>query len=139
LTLVLAVDFNVTELYREQRGLSVASPVHAGGRVENVLERIYVVSFAQLDRLVRTFSERRFARLAVAEASPERVHEARLAYIDGQTVNALANLGLTTQLLVLGVCLAIGVPEAYPLIPIVGLFALIPVQIRAELRARAVF
>ena len=139
LTLVLAVDFNVTELYREQRGLSAPSPAPAGGRVEQVLERIYAVSFAQLDRLVRTFSERRFARLAVAEASPERVHEARLSYIDRTTVNALANLGLTTQLLVLGVCLAFGVPEAYLWIAIVGLLTPVLLQIRAERRARAVF
>ena len=137
LTLVLAVDFNVTELYRGQRGLSAPSSTRSGGSVERVLERIYAVSFAQLDRLVGTFSERRFARLAVAEASPERVQEARLAYIDGLAVNALANLGLTTQLLLLGVCLALGVPEAY--LWIAGLGALVPLQIRAERRARAVF
>jgi hypothetical protein len=139
LTLVLAVDFNATELYREQRGLSAPSPAHAGGRVEHVLERIYAVSFAQLDRLVRSFSERRFARLAVAEASPERVHEARLSYIDRLTVSALANLGLTTQLLVLGVCLVLGVPEAYLWIATAVLLSLVPLQIRAERRARAVF
>jgi phosphatidylglycerophosphate synthase len=139
LTLLLAVDFNVTELYREQRGLTAATPASAGGRVERVLERIYAMTFGQLDRLVRTFSERRFARLAVAEASPERVDEARLAYIDGLAVSTLSNLGLTTQLLALGVCLAIGVPEAYFWIAIVGLLALVPLQIRAERRARAVF
>jgi phosphatidylglycerophosphate synthase len=138
LTLVLAVDFNVTEIYREQRGLSAPSPPHAGGRVEHVLERIYAVSFAQLDRVVRTLSQRRFAHLAVAEASPERVHKARLVYIDGLAVNALANLGLTTQLLVLGVCLAFGVPEAYLWIAIIGLLAPVLLQIRAERRARAV-
>ena len=139
LTLVLAVDFNVTELYRGQRGLSAPASARSGGSVERVLERIYAVSFAQLDRLVRTFSERRFARLAVAETSPERVQEARLAYIDGLAVNALANLGLTTQLFLLGVCLALGVPEAYLWIAIAGLVVLVPLQIRAERRARAVF
>ena len=139
LTLVLAVDFNVTDLYREQRGLSAPSPARSGGGVERVLERVYAVSFAQLDRLVRTFSERRFARLAVAGAPPERVHEARLAYIDGLAVDALANLGLTTQLLVLGVCLALGVPEAYLWLAVAGLLAPVLLQIRAERRARAVF
>ena len=140
LTLVLAVDFNVTDLYREQHGLSAASPARTGGGVERVLERVYAVSFAQLDRLVRTFSERRFARLAVAGAAPpERVREARLAYIDGLAVTALANLGLTTQLLVLGVCLALGVPEAYLWLAVAGLLAPVLLQIRAERRARAVF
>jgi hypothetical protein len=75
----------------------------------------------------------------VVDGSPEREHEARLRYIDGFTVNALANLGLTTQLLVLGVCLAFGVPEAYLWLAVAGLVALVPVQIRAERRVRAVF
>ena len=51
----------------------------------------------------------------------------------------LANLGLTTQLLVLGVCLALGVPEAYLWLAIAGLLAPVLLQIRAERRARAVF
>ena len=139
LTLVLAVDFNVTELYREQRGLAAPPPAPSGGRVERALERLYAVSFAQLDRLIRGFSERRFARLVVADRSPERENEARLRYIDGLAVSVLANLGLTTQLLVLGVCLAVGVPEAYLWLAVAGLFALVPLQIRAEQRARAVF
>ena len=139
LTLVLAVDFNVTELYREQRVLAAPSPARAGGGVERVLERVYAVSFARLDRLVRTFSERRFARLAVAGAPPERVHEARLAYIDERAVNALANLGLTTQLLVLGLCLALGVPEAYLWLAVAGLLVPVLFQIRAERRVRAAF
>ena len=67
------------------------------------------------------------------------MHEARLAYIDGLAVNALANLGLTTQLLVLGVCLALGVPEAYLWLAVAGLLAPVLLQIRAERRARAVF
>ncbi len=53
-------------------------------------------------------------------------------------VTALANLGLTTQLLALGVCLALGVPEAYLWLAVAGLVALVPLQIRAERRAGAV-
>jgi archaetidylinositol phosphate synthase len=139
LTLVLAVDFNLTELYREQRGLASPPPAPSGGRVERVLRSIYAVSFAQLDRLVRASSEHRFARLLAAEASAERSREARLAYVDGFTVTVLSNLGLTTQLLVLGVCLALGVPEAYLWLAVAGLLALVPLQIRAERRARAAF
>jgi phosphatidylglycerophosphate synthase len=136
LTLVLAVDFNATELYREQRGLVSPSPVASGTRVERALERIYSLSFAQLDRLVRGFSERRFARLADPTGSAE--HEARLRYIDGFTVTVLANLGLSTQLFALGVCLVLGVPEAYLWLAVACLVALVPLQIRAERRARVV-
>ena len=138
LTLVLAVDFNISDVYREQRGLASPPPAPSGGRIERALERIYSVSFARLDRLVRGLSERRLARLAVAHGSREVEHETRLRYIDALAVTALANLGLTTQLLALGVCLALGVPEAYLWLAVAGLVALVPLQIRAERRAGAV-
>ena len=135
LTLVLAVDFNISDVYREQRGLASPPPAPSGGRIERALERIYSVSFARLDRLVRGLSER---RLAVAHGSPEVAHETRLRYIDAFAVTVLANLGLTTQLLALGACLALGVPEAYLWLAVAGLVALVPLQIRAERRAGAV-
>jgi phosphatidylglycerophosphate synthase len=138
LTLVLAIDFNITEVYREQRGLLAPPPAPSGGRVERALERIYSVSFGQLDRFIRGFSERRFARLVVADGPPEREYEARLRYIDGFAVTVLANFGLTTQLLALGVCLALSEPEAYLWLAVACLVALVPLQIRAERRARAV-
>ena len=138
LTLVLAVDFNVTELYRELRGFSGPVPSRTDGGAERLLGRIYSVVFAPLDRLVRTFSERRFARLVSPGDPTETAHEARLAYVDGLTVTVLANLGLTTQLAVLGACLVLGAPEVYLWFAVIGLLSLVPLQIRAERRARAV-
>jgi archaetidylinositol phosphate synthase len=137
LTLVLAVDFNMTELYREARGLSTPAPEPTGGRAERALERIYLGAFGPLDRLVRAISRRRFERIVVDERSPGRIHEARLAYVDSFSVSVLANLGLTTQLFVLGACLALGLPELYPWLAIACLAALAPLHVRAERRARA--
>jgi hypothetical protein len=58
------------------------------------------------------------------------------AYHDRLTVTVLANLGLSTQLLVLGVCLLLGVPEAYLWLALCCL-ALLPVlQLRRERLAR---
>lgn len=137
LTLVLAADFNATELYREVRGLSGRRPARTGGRAERVLESIYVRFFGSLDHLLRWISRRRFERVVGAETAPRRVHEAQLAYIDRVLVSVLANVGLTSQLVVLGLCLALGRPELYLWFVLACLAALVPLQVRAEARARA--
>ena len=58
--------------------------------------------------------------------------EARRAYFDPLTLTALANLGLTTQLVVLGGCLLLGVPALYLWLAIAGLLSLVPLQLRRE-------
>ena len=136
LTIVLAVDFNLTELYRECADLAETPAFEVGSRAEHVLATIYGVTFAVLDRTLRAASERRFERLA-GDASGERAHEARLAYVDPLTVSVLANLGLSTQLAALGICLALAAPEAYLWVALGSLALLVPLQIRAERRARA--
>ena len=49
----------------------------------------------------------------------------------------LANLGLSTQLAVLGFCLAAEAPEAYLWFAIGCGVALVPLEVRRERRARA--
>jgi archaetidylinositol phosphate synthase len=93
LTVVLAVDFNVTELHRELHGIAPQLPAATGSRVEHVLERLYELVYGPLDRGIRRLWER--------------------AEIDRGALTVLANLGLSTQLVVLGVCLVVGEPEAY--------------------------
>ncbi len=95
LTLVLAADYNATELYRERRGPTGPDPPPTGSRGERALAAIYAAVFAPLDRLVRGISARRGTR------------------IDDVLVTVLANLGLTTQLAALGLCLALGAPAVY--------------------------
>ena len=92
LTLVLAADFNATELYREARGTSSSQPLPTGSSTERALAAVYGAVFRPLDRAFRRLLGQGVDRLAVT---------------------ALANLGLSTQLLVLGVLLVFGVPEAY--------------------------
>ena len=64
---------------------------------------------------------------------------ARSVYRDRLTLDVLANLGLSTQFLVLGMCLALGAPAVYPWLVLGCLLLLVPLQLRAEQRARAVF
>jgi archaetidylinositol phosphate synthase len=121
LTLVLAVDFNVTEVHRESQGVPTEQPRPTGGSIERALAGVYRVFFTPLDRTVRGVFAWRFGN--------------RPAY-DRFAVNVLANLGLTTQLAALGVCLVLGAPSVY-LWLVLGCLALTAVlHARAELRMR---
>jgi archaetidylinositol phosphate synthase len=121
LTLVLAVDFNVTDLYRHAQGTTTPDPPSSGGALERALAFLYRSSFGVLDRIIRGISTRRFGD--------------RPAY-DGVAVTALANLGLSTQLAVLGACLAVGVPALYLWLVLGCLLVLAALHVRAELRVR---
>lgn len=133
LTLVLAVDFNMTELYREARGEPKPVPVALGGWVERLLGRFYRVVFAPQDRLVRSFSGSRLERALARKTPSEAVTS---AYHDRLTMTVLANFGLSTQLAVLGLCLLLGAPVVY-LWLVLGCLGLLPLlQMRRERLAR---
>jgi archaetidylinositol phosphate synthase len=121
LTLVLAADYNATELFREAHGTPTSQPPPSGGRVERSLASVYAVGFGRLDRLARVFAASRLG--------------SQNGY-DRATVTILANLGLSTQLVVLGLCLVLGAPSAYLWFVLACLVVLGPLQLRAERRAR---
>ena len=138
LTLVLSVDFNVERLYHEVRGEVPERPTRSGSPAERVLERIYGAVFQPQDRLVRAVVSRRLARILPSELDSGRRREATLAYHDSFSVVVLANLGLSTQLAVLGVCLVLGEPSLY-LALAAGAVVLLPLlQLRRERIARRV-
>ncbi|MGH3132158.1 MAG: CDP-alcohol phosphatidyltransferase family protein, partial [Gaiellaceae bacterium] len=87
------------------------------------------------DRVVRGFVSRRLEGLLAGEADARR-REVELAYHDRATMTVLANLGLSTQLAVLGVCLVLDRPTAYLWI-VLGMAALLPLlALRRERLAR---
>lgn len=135
LTVLLSVDFNLAMLYRESRDRALEPPPLSGSRVERALARAYGLLFAPQDRLVRTLSARRLARIVDA-VDPARRRAAEIAYDDRATVVVVANLGLSTQLLVLGVLLAAGVPVAYLWLVVAALGLLPILQLRRERLAR---
>jgi phosphatidylglycerophosphate synthase len=136
LTLVLSTSFNMAELHREVRGETTERPQASGGRSERALGLVYSAVFAPQDRVMRSFSSRRLKRVLAGEPDVERARAATLAYTDRLTVTALANLGLSTQLVVLGVCLALGDPAAYLWLALACGLMLPVLQLRRERVAR---
>jgi archaetidylinositol phosphate synthase len=132
LTLVLSVDFNTTELYRRAHGLHGAPLAESGGTAERAAAGVYRVLFVPQDRLVRGALEARLARVLRDEHDPAWRAEATRAYHDRATLAVLANLGLSTQLAALGICLALGAPEAYLWLVLVQAAALPFLQLRRE-------
>ncbi len=136
LTLVLSVDFNLVELYRETHLEPSPPPPASGSPLERALVRIYGFVFAPQDRLVRAVSGRRLERLLRGEHDPAWRREATRAYHDRGSLVVLANLGLSTQLLALGVCLLLGVPTLYLGLALAQVLVLPLLQIRRERLAR---
>jgi hypothetical protein len=137
LTVVLSADFNEDVLHRRVRGESVVvEPDPAGeGALARALARMYHLVFAPQDRILQAVSKRRLERLLAGVSGLECRARATLAYYDGVTSTILANLGLSTQLAILGVCLVLGVPGFY-LWLVLGFAALLPLlQIRREIVA----
>lgn len=115
LTIVLSANHNAAELYREAHGAPTKLPAPTGSPPERAAEGFYRVVFAPQDRLARAFVARRLERLPV---DPRIYH-------DRGTMAVFANLGLSTQLVILGVCLVLEAPEAY-LWLVLGSLALVP-------------
>ena len=136
LTLVLSVGFNLAELYREAHGEPPRAPRSSGGAVERALEAGYRLVFGWQDRLLRAFVVWRLVRIVGGEGDSGLRGAAMLSYHDRTTMAVLANLGLSTQLAVLGLCLVAGAPAFY-LWLVVASGALLPLlELRRGLLAR---
>lgn len=138
LTTVLSADFNEDVLHRRARGESVVTEPSAAaeGVVARGLARTYGYVFAPQDRALQAFSRKRLDSLLAGVADPDDRKRATLGYYDGVTSTILANLGLSTQLATLGVCLVLGVPVVYLWLVLAFAAAIPLLQARRELAAR---
>jgi len=138
LTLVLSAAFNEDVLYRRVRGeqFETEPSAESEGALARALAGVYGLIFAPQDRALQGLARRRLDRILAGAGDPRRREEAALAYHDDLTSTVLANLGLSTQLAVLGVCLAVGHPVLY-LWLVLACAAVLPLlQLRRELRVR---
>ena len=138
LTLVLSANFNAGVLYRRARGDIVVTQPSAReeGILARILERVYAAFFARQDRLFQAIWTSRLERLLAPSANSDARARATLAFHDGGTLAVHSNLGLSTQLFVLGICLALGVPAVYLWLTLGSLVLLPALELRRERRVR---
>ncbi len=138
LTLVLSADFNEDVLHRRAHGeIVVTEPPTAGeARPACWLAGIYHVVFGPQDRALQGLAAKRLERLLEGVSDPARRLEATHTYHDGFTSGVLANLGLSTQLAVLGVCLVLSAPEVYLWLALGCAAVPVLLQVRREVRVR---
>jgi archaetidylinositol phosphate synthase len=129
LTTVLNANYNAERLFRAERGEDATAMPEATGRADGLLRGLYVLLYAPQDRLVERFVARR-----LRGAGPQ----ARLAYHDRGTVAVLANLGMSTQLLVFGLCIVLGRPVAFVWVAVAELGFVVVLALRREVLVRTV-
>jgi archaetidylinositol phosphate synthase len=115
-TLMLSLDFNWEYLYRLERKEYFRPAPDTSQENQTVLrffENFYTVIFKPQDNLIRGFSEQRFERLYKKHPNAATREAARLAYYEADSLFVLANLELSTQLLLLGICLIFNQPQFY--------------------------
>jgi len=130
---MLSLDFNLERRYRALRVGIADEAEHPPGAPQRWLATFrgfYDAVLRPQDELVARLDAAAFERMASgrapagpeAPARPEAMRPEtpplvdRLAWNDLWSTATLVNLGLSTQLLVLGVCLALGQPFAYVLV-----------------------
>jgi len=129
LTTALSVNYNAERLYRAERGDDGGAMPEATGRADGLLRGLYLLLYAPQDRLVEQFVAAR-----LRNASPQ----ARLAYHDRATVSLLANLGMSTQLAVFGICIVAGRPLAFAWLAVAELGVVALLALRRELLVRKI-
>lgn len=115
LTLMLSWDFGAERLYRLERSPrepEATPPIGAPPVLYRLFKGLYDALLAPQDRLIERLERRRFERLAGRPYAVAPL-ELRLAWADLFSTASLVNLGLSTQMLVLGLCLVLGQPFWY--------------------------
>jgi archaetidylinositol phosphate synthase len=129
LTTVLNLNYNTERLYRAERDEPANAMPETTSRAAGLLRGLYVLLYAPQDRLVESFFSRRLRGAGL---------QARLAYHDRPTVVVLANLGMSTQLLVFGICVGLGRPAAFAWVTFAELVLVLSLGLRRELAMRGV-
>ncbi len=115
LMLILSLDINLEQRYKALRGGAGEvgnEPIGAPLPLYRLVRGLYRLVLAPQDRWLARADEVLFRQLAGVPYAQAPL-DVRLAWSDLFSTATLVNLGLSTQLLVLGLCLVLGVPFAY--------------------------
>ncbi len=137
LTLVLSAEFNAMRRHLEEHGAEepAAAPPGAPAWVLSLLRGGYRLVFAPQDRALRTLDARLF-RIASGTRWGAAAGAERQRWADRFSAAALVNLGLSTQLLALGVCAAVGRPYDYVMLVLLQLPYFLALQLLRVARFR---
>ncbi len=139
-TLLLSLDFNWEYLYRLERQEYFRPAPDTSKENQTVLrflEQFYATVFKPQDNLIRAFCEKRFEQIYKKHPNQAAREQARLEYYEASSLFVLANLELSTQLLLLGICLVLGVPQVYLWFVLLCGAICVALQLWREARARA--
>jgi archaetidylinositol phosphate synthase len=140
-TLMLSLDFNWEYLYRLERQEYFRPAPDTSKENQTVLrflENFYARVFKPQDNLIRAFCEQRFEIVYAQNPNATTQKAARLAYYEADSLFVLANLELSTQLLLLGICLVLGVPQLYLWFVVLCGAICLALQLRREAQAARV-
>jgi archaetidylinositol phosphate synthase len=140
-TLLLSFDFNWEYLYRLERNEPFRASPDTSQENQSILkflESVYAGFFKPQDLAIRSFSENRFETVYRQHPNQDLRAVARLEYHEADSLLVLANLELSTQLAVLGLCLILGIPSLFLWFVVFCGLTVAVLQIRREARARAV-
>ena len=137
-TLLLSLDFNWEYLYRFERQEYFRPAPDTSKENQSILrflEQFYTIVFKPQDNLIRAFCEKRFEKIYLKHPNFTARKAARLEYYEADSLFLLANLELSTQLLLLGLCLVLGLPQVYLWFVVLCGIICIFLQLRREARA----
>ena len=140
-TLLLSVDFNWEYLYRTERGEGFRAAPDSSREHQALLrglQRFYEHVFKPQDLWIRRVAETRFAAVYARCPNEQARAAARLAYFEADSLLVLANLELSTQLLILGICLVLGAPVVFLWFVMLCGAVVLLLQLRREASASAV-
>lgn len=135
LTLILSLDFNHERLYRTLRHQAPEPVVPVGAPLwlYRAFEGFYRRVFTPQDQLIAAF-DRWFFRRVTGLNFDKAPSAYQLAWHDLFATASLVNLGLSSQYLLFGLCLAAGQPFWYPLSVFVQFAYVMCVQLLRALR-----
>jgi uncharacterized protein (DUF983 family) len=139
LTLLLSLDHNLERLYREERRDARTDesdpPIGAPQPLYRLFRGVYLALLAPQDRAIERLDRAAFARLH-GSAHAGAPLELRLAWNDLFSTATLVNVGLSSQMLLLGLALALGRPGWYPTVVLAQLLYAVCVQLLRAARFR---
>ena len=134
LMLILSLNFNLEYLYRFERNLLKPANEHPIGAplfLFNIFKGLYENILLPQDKLLAKLERRRIERLNKQQYADISTANKR-KWSDHFSTASLVNLGLSSQMLVLGLCALIGKPFFYVYIIFIEFFYVVAIQLYRE-------